>query len=143
MKDRAEQFYQDYGAKVNVERILEQATGVKVEMERMTECGPIDVYFEMPYQRFVDFFGDQSIAEQSHCCRKQARVVCEIHGETHICQPSGRLNLKTIARMKLLGHLGYAVTYLQSNDIESIARADDSQRPAAILQLLKLNLVTM
>lgn len=130
---------QDSSKQLNIEEILEQIFSKKVEKEKYLDFNFVDTYLEIETPKFIEIFGEEKLLPSTKNDPVQ-KIVCEIQGKTHICKATAKLNLKTLAKLKLLKQMGFNVTHVTHSDLNQIAKGNTADQNGKVLELLKLNL---
>lgn len=137
--DKGEAFYADITKQLNVEKVLEEALATSLEKEKYVSFGFFDMFLETPTPKFTEVFGSNKLSEACKDAPTQ-KLICEIHGKTHICKATGNLNLKTISKMRLIRDLGYNVTFATSEQLKPLAVEPAESKTSKVMDLLRQNL---
>ena len=129
----------DEKLRLNIDKQLEDSCGSKIEREKFLKFTFVDLFTEIDKSKFEMVFGAAKLNELSKKNQKQA-LICEILGNTHFCKPSGRINFKSLAKLRILQSLGYNVTYATNTDLKMIAAMDQASINHYVIELLKKNM---
>ena len=137
--EKAEELYNDINKQLNLEKVLEETLSTQLEREKYVEFNHVDLYFETTTAKFIEVFGADKLLTATKDESAQ-KVICEIHGNTHICKPTGGLNLRTYSKMNILKQLGYNVTFATSQQLKPLALSDAASKSQKVIELLKQNM---
>lgn len=124
---------------IRLARVIEQITGVNVTEEVYLSAAFVDLYQELPTEKFIEVFGADAINQKTKSEAVQ-KVVYEVEGPIHDCGPTHKFNIKTTSKLAMLRHLGMNVTCIRSTDLRKAADLDTAKSATFLLDTLKENM---
>lgn len=120
---------------VSLGDVIQEITGFGVEKERFLEATFVDLYQELPREKFVEVFGEEALNSKSKEKHSQS-LVYEVQGPVHDCGPSGELNLKTTSKLSMLRNMGLNTTYLRYIDLSKASSMSSEEKNKFLLDLM-------
>ena len=120
---------------VSLQDVIQEVTGHGVEKEKFVDATFVDLYQELPKEKFVEVFGQEALNPKSRDEESQ-KVVYEIEGPIHNCACSGELNLKTTSKLSMLRNMGLNPTYIRSSELVQASNLSAEERIKFLQELM-------
>ena len=121
---------------LSLESIVEKFTGASFEQEKFIDGAFVDLYQELPTEKFIEAFGERALNSKTRNDSQQ-KLVIEVQGKLHDCGPSGDLNLKTTGKLYMLQELGINTSYIKSADMHEASKMNEQDCASFIQKLLQ------
>ena len=125
---------------LNSDLIIEEIFGKKPSVEKVLQFTSLDYHLELSTAEMIEVFGESCLDNNSNS-RSTHQLAIEIHGKHHFDATTGSLNLRTLARSKMIQREGYFITFLTFDDLKSISKKPEADRKPQYTEKLRKNLL--